>query len=161
MSKEKRSKDDPPRRAAASSYYGELNTARRARDKDRTGRELELALERLKSAGLKISVVAVAESVGVHPSLVHHVYPKIATEISELRRGTGPTKKEREESRLAKALRDLGDLRAKLEEAEAAVKTLVSRNATLDARVRSLEEKQADGASKVHPLKVKAKDEAV
>lgn len=149
------------RRADATAYYYKLEKASRARDKDRTAKELHLALETLKEAGLKVSVVAVAEAVGVHPSLVHHVYPELAQEISDLRRGAGPTKKEREESSLAKALRDLADLRAKFREAEKSVETLVSRNATLDARIRSLEEKQAGGTSKVLPLKVKARDKTV
>ena len=158
----KRSIDDAAaRRAAAVKVYSSMNTASRARDKERTALALQLALESLKRADLKVSVVAVAEAVGVHPSLVHHVYPKIAAEISELRRGSGPTKKEREESRLAQALRQLADLQTKFEEAEKSVKTLVSRNATLDARVRSLEEKEGSEASKVRPLEVRSKDKPV
>lgn len=160
-SQEKRSTDDAVRRADALNYYTSLERATRARDKDRTGKELRLALTSLKEAGLKVSVVAVAEAVGVHPSLVHHVYPTLAKEISDLRRGSGPTKEEREESRLAKALRDLADLRTKLEEAENAVKALISRNATLDARIRSLEEKQAGEAGNVVSLEGKARDKTV
>lgn len=153
-------KDAATRRADALNYYTTLEKASRPRDKDRTSNDLKLALKGLKEAGLKVSVVAVAEAVGVHPSLVHKVYPDIAKEISDLRRGAGPTKKEREESRLVKALKDLEELRAKLTAAETAVKTLISRNATLDARIRHLEEKQAAGG-KILPLKGKAKGRSV
>ncbi len=154
---ERRSTEAEARKADRLGYYSMLNKASRARDKERTEKELQQALEELKKAGLKVSVVAVAEMVGVHPSLVHHVYPKIAKEISDLRRGTGPTRKEREESRLAQALTDLDDLKQKLKEAELAVKALVSRNATLDARIRTLEERQSGGDRNVHSLTSKSK----
>ena len=125
----------------------------RVRDKDRTAQELRAALEGLKSAGLRVSVVAIAEAVRVHPSLVHHVYPEIAKEISDLRRGSGPERKERQEDKLATALQDLSELRRKLSESEASIKTLISRNATLELRVRSLEAGQAAGVGRVLPLK--------
>lgn len=134
----------------------------RGRNKDRTARELRLALARLKAAEIRVSVVAVAEAVGVHPSLVHHVYPDIAKEISDLRRGPGPGKEETEKSKLAKAMHDLAALRTKLAESEESIKTLISRNATLDSRIRSLEaEKKAVGAAKVLPLSTRMKGKPV
>lgn len=130
----------------------------RVRDKERTYAELRSALQGMKSEGVKVSVVAVAKLVGVHPSLIHKVYPEIAEEIGQIRRGSlGSSKEVRQENKFSQAMRELSEVRAKLLESELLIKSLISKNATLDHRVRSLEASLNSGAGNVIPLKDKSK----
>lgn len=129
----------------------------RVRDKNRTGQELWDAFNGLQAAGVRVSVVAVAEAVGVDPSLVHHVYPELAEAIANLRKGVEPDKAVRRENRLSRALEEISELRQQLMESERSIKTLISRNATLELRVRSLEAGRGESANKVLSLKSKSK----
>lgn len=58
-----------------------MNAKRRTRSRQRTSADLKDAMERLQSAGKRLSIAGVAYEAGFDPSLIHHSYKDIAAEI--------------------------------------------------------------------------------
>lgn len=56
----------------------------RQRDRERTLKELQLALHRLQLAGRKVSIKGVAEEAKVTPALIHNRYPDFAEQVRTL-----------------------------------------------------------------------------
>ena len=56
----------------------------RQRDRERTLKELQLALHRLQLAGRKVSIKGVAEEAKVTPPLIHNRYPDFAEQVRTL-----------------------------------------------------------------------------
>ena len=56
----------------------------RQRDRERTLKELQLALHRLQRAGRKVSIKGVAEEAKVTPALIHNRYPDFAEQVRTL-----------------------------------------------------------------------------
>ena len=56
----------------------------RQRDRERTLKELQLALHRLQRAGRKVSIKGVAEEAKVTSALIHNRYPDFAEQVRTL-----------------------------------------------------------------------------
>ncbi|MBS0437092.1 MAG: hypothetical protein JSR75_19770 [Proteobacteria bacterium] len=121
----------------------------RVRNKAKTRAKLEDAFKRMLAAGIKVNVVALAEEVDVDPSLIHKVYPDLAEAVATLRRGSPMTRAANQQARFAEARQQVDDLKSQLAEAKAAIQDLISRNATLDLKVKSLEQRLGAGESVV------------
>ncbi|ACY32687.1 hypothetical protein [Comamonas thiooxydans] len=60
---------------------GIANDAPRKRDRERTLRELSLALVRVQQSGKKVTLKAVADEAKVSPPLIHNRYPDFAEQV--------------------------------------------------------------------------------
>lgn len=112
--------------------------APKSRDRERTQRELQLAMLRVKNKGLKLSIAAVASEAGVTPSLIHNTYPDFAEEIrAQLGRATRK-QRDAKAADLADARSELKRLRVELNDARRDIAKLASINETLTDEVASL-----------------------
>jgi AcrR family transcriptional regulator len=102
----------------------EPKTKPRERSRAKTASALRFALKSLGGANKKVSISAVAAAVGVTPALIHNKYPDIAAEI---RRVT---------EKGARLQRD--DVREKLADAQATIRTLRSETKQLGQELRRL-----------------------
>ena len=66
---------------ARSKVAGIANDAPRKRDRERTLRELSLALVRVQQSGKKVTLKAVADEAKVSPPLIHNRYPDFAEQV--------------------------------------------------------------------------------
>ncbi|MDZ7653419.1 MAG: TetR family transcriptional regulator [Burkholderiaceae bacterium] len=103
----------------------------RPRNRQKTSEDLEAAVLRVTSSGLKLSITAVAAEVGVTPGLIHNTYPDIAEQIRK--RVGKSTRQQRDEKAadLAEVKTQLRGLRQQLEVANADIARLASINETL------------------------------
>lgn len=110
----------------------------RRRDREQTKSELQLAILRLKSKGMKMSIAAVASEAGVTPSLIHNTYPDLAEEIrAQMGRATRQ-QRDAKAAELTGARSALKRVREELEEARKDIAKLASINETLSDEVTSL-----------------------
>jgi hypothetical protein len=109
----------------------------RKRSRQKTSEDLKVAMLRVKSKGLKLSISAVAAEAGVTPGLVHNSYPDIAEEIrGKIGRATRQQRNEKAVE-LATAKARLRELRTQLDAAHADIARLASINETLRDEVAS------------------------
>lgn len=116
----------------------------RQRDAKKTEEELEAAYLKLKNQGQKITAAAVAEIVGVDPSLIPHAYGRIHQLIKK-------AKGRSESQQLDAAGLEIAELRRRRDEAvaqkdvaERQVTRLTSINATLDELIKDQARELAD-----------------
>ena len=116
----------------------------RRRSREKTSKELQFAMLRVKNKGLRMSIAAVAAEAGVTPSLIHNTYPDIAEEIrAQLGRSTRQ-QRDMKAAELIESNKVRRELRAQLEQANADIARLASINETLTAEIASLRA-QVDG----------------
>ena len=122
----------------------------RPRDRAKTEIALQLAIERIKNSGLKLSIAAVATEVGVTPSLIHNTYPDIAEEVREQTGRTVRQQRDAKTAELAKVRATLKEVRKDLRAANADLDKLVSINETLRDEIARLKA-QSTGKVRVMP----------
>jgi AcrR family transcriptional regulator len=103
----------------------------RPRSRQKTSEELEAAVLRVTSSGLKLSITAVAAEVGVTPGLIHNTYPDIAERIRAKIGKSTRQQRDEKAADLAEAKAQLRGLREQLEAANADIAKLASINETL------------------------------
>lgn len=106
--------------------------------REKTQQELMLALHRIQRGTprivdpkRKLSILAVAEEAGLHAVTIHTRYPDIAEQIRKLTNRAGRQQRDVKAQELQTARQSNRELRRQLAEAEALVRSLTSKNATL------------------------------
>jgi len=123
----------------------------RTGNRTKTAAAIRAALKRVQASGRRISIKAVAEEAGVHPSLIHHSYAELAETI---RAATGrTTRKQRDDSRarLTQARIELAQLKDDVDMLLAELAEAASVNLSLADEVELL--RAAVSAENVHPLR--------
>ena len=142
-------------RAGTTPAEPQTEPASRRRSRGNTREELLLAMLRVKSKGLKLSISAVATEAGVSAGLVHNTYPDIAEEIrAQVGRGTRQ-QCDANAAEVKKVRGQLKILRAERDAALADVARLASINETLRQEVATL---QAAASGKTFCLREKTAD---
>lgn len=124
-------------------------SAPRRRSRGKTREALQLAILRVKTRGLKLSISSVAAEAGVSAGLIHNTYPDIAEEIrTQVGRGIRQ-KRDATVAEVKKVREQLKTVRAERDAALADVATLASINETLRQEIATL---QAVASGKIHVL---------
>lgn len=110
----------------------------RVRDRKRTQFKLNLAIRRLEKKGIALTFAAVANEVGVTPTLIHNTYPKIADKIRTKNGHSARQQLNAKAGELDAAKERVRDLREKLKESEKNNAKLASINETLRDEVAML-----------------------
>lgn len=110
----------------------------RARDREATVGRLQMEILRLQGTPQKLTIKAVAEGAGVHPSLVHHTYPDIAEQIRALAGRSTRRRSDEKTSQLEASLEAAKLLRAQLKSMSMDLAKLASENLTLRLEVQEL-----------------------
>ncbi|WP_131754308.1 TetR family transcriptional regulator [Burkholderia vietnamiensis] len=106
-------------------------SAPRRRSRGKTREALQLAILRVKTRGLKLSISSVAAEAGVSAGLIHNTYPDIAEEIrTQVGRGIRQ-QRDATVAEVKKVREQLKTVRAERDAALADVATLASIKATL------------------------------
>lgn len=119
-------------------------------DRAKTATALRYAMLRVKNAGKRISIKAVAEEAGVDPSLVHHVYPDIAEEIRAMGGRGSRAQRDKKHAELIQARLRVRELNEDVATLLAELTEIASLNLALESE---LEELKAQLAQKVRPLR--------
>jgi len=118
----------------------------RPRDSKKTEEDLEAAFLKLKNQGKTITARAIADAVGVDPSLIPKAYGRIHQLILKAK-GKAPAQKlDAKENELKELRRVLSETRQAKEEGDQQVTDLVSINATLEERLKEQAKVLADAA---------------
>lgn len=108
----------------------------KSRDKQKTEEALEAAFLKLKNQGKKVTAQAVAEAVGVHPSLIPKAYGRVHQLILKARGKASAQKLDAKTHELAEMKRVLDETRQAKELSEEQLKDLVSVNLTLEQTIK-------------------------
>lgn len=119
-------------------------------DRAKTATALRYAMLRVKNAGRRISIKAVAEEARVDPSLVHHVYPDIAEEIRAISGRGSRAQRDKKHVELAQARLRVRELTEDVATLLAELTEIASLNLALESQVQEL---KAQLAQKVRPLR--------
>jgi len=119
-------------------------------DRAKTATVLRYAMLRVKNAGRRMSIKAVAEEAKVDPSLVHHVYPDIAEEIRAISGRGSRAQRDTKHAELVQARLRVRELTDDLATLLAELTEIASLNLALESQVQDLE---AQLAQKVRPLR--------
>lgn len=119
-------------------------------DRVKTATALRYAMLRVKNAGRRISIKAVAEEARVDPSLVHHVYPDIAEEIRAISGRGSRAQRDKKHVELAQARFRVRELTEDVATLLAELTEIASLNLALESQVQEL---KAQLAQKVRPLR--------
>lgn len=109
-----------------------------------TDGKLKDAIERLQSAGTKVTISAVAKEAEVTPALIHNTYPDIAERIRSLTGRNTRVQRDAKHNALVLEKERNRELRAKVEGLRAEMAKLASLNLTLLSKIAVLSE-MADG----------------
>ena len=107
-------------------------------DRAKTATALRYAILRVKNAGKRISIKAVAEEAKVDPSLVHHVYPDIAEEIRAISGRGSRDQRDRKHSELAEAKTRIRELTEDVATLLAELIEIASVNLALEGQIQDL-----------------------
>ena len=107
-------------------------------DRAKTATALRYALLRVKNAGKRISIKAVAEEANVDPSLVHHVYPDIAEEIRAISGRALRTQRDSKHAELAQARLRVRELTKNVATLQAELTEIASVNLSLENQIQDL-----------------------
>lgn len=108
----------------------------RARDSRKTEEALEAAFLRLKNQGKKVTAQAVAEAVGVHPSLIPKAYGRVHQLILKAKGKTSAQKLDAKADELKEMKRILDETRQAKELGEEQFRNLVSVNLSLEETIK-------------------------
>lgn len=123
-----------------------------AKSRHQTETKLTEAIERLQSAGTKVSISAVAREAEVTPALVHNTYPDIAERIRSLAGKNTRAQRDAKHDALMREKERNRELRGEIEVLRAERAKLASLNLTLLSKLAVFSE-LADGnvVSFMHP----------
>ncbi|MEI7762468.1 MAG: TetR family transcriptional regulator [Comamonadaceae bacterium] len=116
----------------------------RQRDRERTLKELQLALHRLQLAGRKVSIKGVAEEAKVTPALIHNRYPDFAEQVRTLTNKSTRAQRDEKHDLLQREREKNRQLRALVDQQIKEFADMASVNEALRAEI-SLLNAMADG----------------